>query len=1496
MRYRLTGGQIISWGLLILGVGLNRLAAAPEIMAVEELRPGMKGVGRTVFEGVKIEGFAVTIVGVLEKWDFASDLILVRIDSGPIVERELGILQGMSGTPIFVEGKLIGAVAYAWSFAKVPIAGVTPIAEMLEAYSPQDFPRVRTGETRSRGGATGRLRVAGGPLRIEGQLIREAVVAPNLEEAAHLHAPGTMVLTPVATPLMVTGLGRVGMRYLEKLLEPYNVVPIAAGGFADPPPDAQPVLEPGAAVGVQLARGDVEMTAIGTLTYLDEDLVLAFGHPFMGLGEVEFPLTSAYVLGVLPSLSFSFKFAAPLEEIGRVIQDRLTCVGGHLGEKAPMVPANFAVVDRERGLERDYRMEVIRHRDFTAGLMYSLLSGAIDSVVPSNPEGITRMRLWVKPKGLPPIERENLFPAKAGGGFFIFLGGSSPVGELAQILETLSDNPFREVEVEEVKAAVELLPERRTATVERAFADREKVKPGDTIQLSVYLKPYNEPEVLRQITLTVPENTPEGRLTIGLIGGQSAAYLKRRLGKVDPKPTSLEQMLALIQARERNNQLLVEMVRPTVGLEIEGHQLPDLPVPFSQVLRASHTGHVRLIRDVVEQALDLDWIVSGAALLTLKVETKEKDKVKPPTVRPEGAPRQEGVAERAMVILGAAGESPPLRPPLATAPPVVHYWPAEVGEQEQREEPERKKEEAPREEEKEGTPEKEPSPPPDVTDELKPEEPPEMPTWEEVEKLDFTPPQLPEEALEERKKKKAKSKPLARPPKTWVQTSKEDFATGEFEGTYLSGQGEVVLAPAVEPLAQPPCARAWQQAVDAAGNVYVGSWAEGKLFRIAPNGETTEVFDGDEVGVHAVAIHEDTVYFAGIPSGTVYRLAEGEVSKLVTLPVLYVWALAAGHTGQLYAGTGPEGRVYRISPQGEFEEVFQAPDRHVLALTVGPDNCVYLGTYPKGKVYRLDPAAGARSLFEMPQTAVLSIAVDRQGNVYAGGTPKGRVYKITPQGMAKRVLEVKEKHIYALLADAAGNVYVGTGEEGKVYRLAPDETVSLLYEPEEPYVLHLARRGEGPLFATTAGSGRVLRLNLDGGRQGTYLSPVHDAGTVARWGLLRWERAPVPGTQITFQTRTGNTALPDEGWSDWSPPYAADYGSPIASPPGRYIQYRANFYASGQGPAILRRVQVFYRTFNQPPKLTFKEPKTGQALAGKVTLRWSAEDPDKDTLTYEVFYSPDDGVTWTKIGEKGREEKAAEQPSKQKEEQPAKQQEKKEEPSSPRPTPEGPAESAVQWAAGEGKGGQVVAVAEGKGEAPKEEKAEKAPPGRAEAAKEEKPVPEKEKPLTKASLEWDTTKVPDGHYRLKVVASDRTSNPDDPQSVEVITEPFAVDNTEPVILLFPERVQTAIKKAQGQPVRLRITLNDATTHLTSAEYRFQLTLKRPEKETTITRDWTALIAADGIFDSPYEDVTLDLGTIESAEYALELELRARDAAENEAHAVVKLDTRRQETE
>ncbi len=547
--------------VVLAAVGAARASTA--IIPVDEIEPGMKGYGMTVLQGTEPVRFEVEVIDVLERVFPSQDMILVRC-SGQNLEKTR-IIAGMSGSPVYIEGRLAGAVAYGWSFSMDPIAGITPIQNML------------------------------------GELERPLLVAD-----ASLPAQSSSGLSPITTPLMVSGLSHSAMQLLEESLEPFHMIPIASGA-ASSRDTASVELKPGSAIGGTLVSGDLNMTAVGTLTYMDGNTVLAFGHPFLYGGELNIPLVSAKVHTVMASQSISFKMASPIEQVGLLTQDRLPCIAGRLDKRAEMVPYHFSIRDTDSGFSQGYDMQIIQHHLLTPVFVDVALRQSLQAAAASkNPTTVT-LKNTINLEGYPPVSYQDTYSSLAGP--------ANP--GLSEAVAFLVRNPFKQVKLESVEFEMETSPGVQVAAIQGLWAESERVVPGRNAILHVNLKPYNSPIEDWILEIPVPEDYRQSRLTITVKGG----------GQTRPdtaKPESVEDLISFIDALYPSQSIVAGFRTPAAGLDYRGLRLEQLPPSIGSILNPPNASESKRVPGLKRVVKKVPYVVSGTARISLKVEKEVK--------------------------------------------------------------------------------------------------------------------------------------------------------------------------------------------------------------------------------------------------------------------------------------------------------------------------------------------------------------------------------------------------------------------------------------------------------------------------------------------------------------------------------------------------------------------------------------------------------------------------------------------------------------------------------------------------------------------------------------------------------------------------------------------------------------------------------------------------------------------------------------------------------
>ena len=459
--------------------------AATITMPLSQVKPGMIGRGKSVFQGKVIEEFEAEILGVLENAAPKRSIILARLKGHGL--ESTGIIAGMSGSPVYVDGKLIGAVASGFSFSKEAIAGITPIDEMLAVGKAPEEPRPG----------------APAPVVIREDLSQEELSGAYLKTLATASGEGrsNQTFAPLELPLVISGLSAGAFEKARSFFAPLGFLAVRGGtGGQSRPSDipAAPSLREGDAVGVQLLGGDLDVSAVGTVTYVDGSKVLAFGHPVYNLGKVDYAMTRADVIAVMPSLESSFKLAAAGPVIGRFGQDRTAGAAGEVGVMPHLIPLNIGL-QTGPGSRKDFKLKLITDKFLTPALINMAVSGLVTSELRSYGDISLDFSADVfLDKGGLGVHLEDLFSGSYD---------NPPVslsGLLAAVVQFLMNNEFKDVGIFRIDLNVRALEESRQASLEKVLLDKYEVSPGEAIQLKAFYRTQNEESLVEQVTVVAP--------------------------------------------------------------------------------------------------------------------------------------------------------------------------------------------------------------------------------------------------------------------------------------------------------------------------------------------------------------------------------------------------------------------------------------------------------------------------------------------------------------------------------------------------------------------------------------------------------------------------------------------------------------------------------------------------------------------------------------------------------------------------------------------------------------------------------------------------------------------------------------------------------------------------------------------------------------------------------------------------------------------------------
>jgi hypothetical protein len=584
--------RLLVLGILLVAPALGGSRAA-DTLHPDQLRRGMKGHGLSVFQGTTPERFEVEILGVLKNTFPKQDMILIRM-SGADLEKHK-VIAGMSGSPIYINDKLIGALAYGWPFENEPLAGVTPAHNMFA-----ELERARRQPAARRGGTapTASARAWFDPPTPFAGLGAAPTAGDGLFSGPR----------PLLTPLSLSGFSPQVTEMIAPEFQSRGLWPVAVGGVSggangrDNPPNLQ--LEPGSALGVQLIRGDLNAVAVGTVTHVQDNKVLAFGHPFFHGGPVEAPAVAAEVHAIMSSLARSFKLASGVTEVGAVVGDWRSCIVADTARRAAMIPVGVDVANRDTGHRERYAMEVMNNPAFTPLLVLVSVVQAVFSTSGSSQDTTLEFAVNVTLPGREVRVTDTLFNPT---------GGLLNLRALLPLLRVFN-TPFGNPEVQRVEVAVSAALERRTADIKRAYFSKAELQRGERAPLNVVLKPFDHPEIIRSIPIQVPTVTDSMReLTIVVMGGTQAPADVAR-------PDSLDDYLDAIQLEHRSTDLVAIVQTPTQGMQYRGRLLKKLPLSVLNVLEDNTASDILTAADVLQVVEPTDWVLSGFTIVRVPIK------------------------------------------------------------------------------------------------------------------------------------------------------------------------------------------------------------------------------------------------------------------------------------------------------------------------------------------------------------------------------------------------------------------------------------------------------------------------------------------------------------------------------------------------------------------------------------------------------------------------------------------------------------------------------------------------------------------------------------------------------------------------------------------------------------------------------------------------------------------------------------------------------------
>jgi hypothetical protein len=573
-----------------------RAADAPELFPLSQVQPGMKGYTETIFDGDTVERVDLEVIGVLHNAiGPKEDVILVRLLGDKVAET--GVVAGMSGSPVYFDGKLAGALSLKLGqFTREAIGGVTPISEMLDVEKSSEAAANPAG---SHNPAT------------------ESAETSLPDTFAHVTgAGGNQTLVPIETPLIFTGISPDTLAQFSKVFSSWGMAMSAGGSTAPAPSDRE--IKPGDMVGIDLIRGDFSISSGCTVTLIDAGRLLACGHPIFGFGAVSMGLSRAHVVMTLASAQESTKIIDTGGEIGTLTQDRPTAVFGKLGAGPSMIPVHLTV--DSAGGQKHFSFEVAPIAQLTPQLVAISTYNGITGT-PEYAGGKTlNLEGSIQIKDHSAVRLENTFAAVDAAS----QTGLAAALSVQQIFSSIYSNPYEIPQIQNIELHVTELTDRRWATIDSAWTEKTEAHPGDTLDVKVLLRPYRGPSFVKDIPVTIPPQTAPGNVALVI---SDATYLNRNVQLAtftsEGKLPGLEELISLVNQERRNDRLYATLLQPTPTLLVDDKEMPNIPASAINVLdeRPNPAGtRLQLQSAAGEWSVDMNEAISGQQFVTITIK------------------------------------------------------------------------------------------------------------------------------------------------------------------------------------------------------------------------------------------------------------------------------------------------------------------------------------------------------------------------------------------------------------------------------------------------------------------------------------------------------------------------------------------------------------------------------------------------------------------------------------------------------------------------------------------------------------------------------------------------------------------------------------------------------------------------------------------------------------------------------------------------------------
>ncbi len=589
----------------------NLPTTAAQFFPVSDLKEGMKGSAWTVFRGTEPEEFQVEILGIVPgAIGPKQDMIIGRISGGS--SDRTSVFAGMSGSPVYIDGKLVGAISYSFPFSKEPICGITPIEQMLAIFEKNQNQKLKPKQPHS-------ISFAELAATYKTNFPKNTAIASSILTGGSSNSPLAAVagqsFQPIATPLSFNGFSQDTLNLFAPQLASAGLLPVASvGGASQMTPlekSTDKTLLGGASVSMQLVRGDYSMAASGTVTYRDGSKIYAFGHPFLSLGTSDLPMSESHVVTVIPNLSNSFKLAVPDAMVGSMTQDRATGVFGSLGQSPKMIPVKVNL-ETSRNNQETLNFEVAKD-DFLTPL---LLNISVYNSIIANERGMGDSTIEIKGQ----INLKNQEPIKIDRRFAGSQASQITALAVAAPVNALLQSRFDNVDISGIDLNITSTDGSNTATLERIALDKTQIKAGETFEVQAFVRTDTGKVFSQKIPVTIPADTPAGTLMVTVGDG---SLIEQNAASKQFVPKDLGELVKTINGLKKDDRLYVQTYRVTNGAIIGSNEMPNLPPSMLATLNNDRTagGFKPTVTTVLtdQELPPADFIISGQQTLTIEI-------------------------------------------------------------------------------------------------------------------------------------------------------------------------------------------------------------------------------------------------------------------------------------------------------------------------------------------------------------------------------------------------------------------------------------------------------------------------------------------------------------------------------------------------------------------------------------------------------------------------------------------------------------------------------------------------------------------------------------------------------------------------------------------------------------------------------------------------------------------------------------------------------------